>query len=247
MICASSPSPVSCADILPRWGRNSPACLPSRRRGWRPLTARKPPLCKGRWHPACYARWMTEGLFPRLRCRGRAELGTSQQSLERRAFLARRDVSRASGCFSRVGMPSAARARQGHNWAKRIGEFVSAANSPILFSCLSPIPPGGDKPPPLRQRRGLVRISMEAPESDPAPGARSFVALRLLRMTPLPVSDCGQPGTTSPNRGGRKGVPALGATAFSVGYQGIRPEFAAFYAAKQRACFSIGLRRPGSR
>ena len=23
----------------------------------------QPPLCKGRWHPACYARWMTEGLF----------------------------------------------------------------------------------------------------------------------------------------------------------------------------------------
>ena len=69
------------------------------------LDSPKPPLCKGRWHPACYARWMTEGLFPRLRCRGRsrawnvaAELGTSQQSLERHAFLARRDVSRASGC-----------------------------------------------------------------------------------------------------------------------------------------------------
>ena len=46
--------------------------------------------------------------FPARR-RGRAKLGTSQQSLERHAFLARRDVSRASGCFSRVGMPSAAR------------------------------------------------------------------------------------------------------------------------------------------
>ena len=166
MICASSPSPVSCADILPRWGRNSPACLPSRRRGWRPLTARKPPLCKGRWHPACYARWMTEGLLPRLRCRGRAELGTSQQSLERHsrawnvaAELGTSRVSRASGCFSRVGMPSAAHARQGHNWAKRIGEFVSAANSPILFSCLSPIPSGRPGGRPLHGRRHLIRHS----------------------------------------------------------------------------------------
>ena len=123
------------------------------------LDSPKPPLCKGRWHPACYARWMTEGLLPRLRCRGRAELGTSQQSLERHAFLARRDVSRASGCFSRVGMPSAARARQGHNWAKRIGEFVSAANSPILFSCLSPIPSGRSGGRPLHGRRHLIRHS----------------------------------------------------------------------------------------
>ena len=62
------------------------------------LDSPKPPLCKGRWHPACYARWMTEGVFPRLRCRGRAELGTSQQSLERRSIAW--NVTR----FSRVGM-----------------------------------------------------------------------------------------------------------------------------------------------
>ena len=40
-----------------------------------------------------------------------------------------------------------------HTQSERIGDFAGCTNSPILFSCLSPMPPGGDKPPPLRQRR----------------------------------------------------------------------------------------------
>ena len=104
------------------------------------LDSPKPPLCKGRWHPACYARWMTEGLLPRLRCRGRAELGTSQQSLERRsrawnvaAELGTSRVSRASGCFSRVEMPSAARKAfpaHGEGGAKRRMRSLQRARYP---------------------------------------------------------------------------------------------------------------------
>ena len=43
-----------------------------------------------------------------------------------------------------------------------------------------------------------MRISMETPESDPAPPG-SFVGFSSEAMTPLPVPDCGQHGTTSPD------------------------------------------------
>ena len=44
-------------------------CCPPLPKGLPPSAARKPPLCKGRCHPACCARWMTEGLS-RSRRRG---------------------------------------------------------------------------------------------------------------------------------------------------------------------------------
>ena len=100
-----------------------------------------------------------------------AELGTSR-------------VSRASGCFSRVGMPSAARARQGHNWAKRIGGFVSAADSPILFSCLSPIPPGRPGGRPLHGRRHLIRHSAGCDTPNAAFSSRKGFG-RAVRERPL--------------------------------------------------------------
>jgi hypothetical protein len=59
------------------------------------------------------------------------------------------------------------------------------------------MPPGGDKPPPLRQRWGAALISVETPESDPAPSG-AFIGCTSEAMTPLPVPGCGQPGTTSP-------------------------------------------------
>ena len=76
------------------------------------------------------------------RRRGRAKLGTSQQSLERRSRAW--NVAR----FSRVGMFLARRDALGaprtprHIRPERFGEFAACTNLPDLLSYLSPMPPG---------------------------------------------------------------------------------------------------------
>ena len=135
-----------------------------------------------------------------------AEFGTSQQSLERHAFLARRDVSRASGCPRRPARPSP---RTGKVAAKRPDEVLSKSTIPTsrvknaLSPCSRPVRSGiykrkgsansqtvrirrsfilvypqcrraGTSRRPYGKDGGAVRISMETPESDPAPPG-SFV------------------------------------------------------------------------
>ena len=165
-----------------------------------------------------------------------AELGTSR-------------VSRASGCFSRVGMFLARRDALGGpqslprargRWREAPDEVPSKSTIPTsrvknaLSPCSRPVRSGiykrkgsansqnvrirrsfilvypqcrraGTSRRPYGNDGGAVRISMETPESDPAPPG-SFVGYTSEAMTPLPVPDCGQPGTTSPDGGG-KGVP----------------------------------------
>ena len=114
--------------------------------------------------------------------------------LSLRTVRAEQRVSRLAVGTDAPGGPCMSR----HTPTERIGIFAVCTNLPILFSCLSPMPPGGDKPPPLRQRRGCgANIYGDARIR---PGAAGILRrFQLLRMTPLPVPDCGQPGTTSPD------------------------------------------------
>ena len=114
--------------------------------------------------------------------------------LSLRTVRAEQRVSRLAIGTDAPGGPCMSR----HTPTERIGIFAVCTNLPILFSCLSPMPPGGDKPPPLRQRRGCgANIHGDARIR---PGAAGILRrFQLLRMTPLPVPDCGQHGTTSPD------------------------------------------------
>ena len=165
--------------------------------------------------------------FPRPCRRGRAELGTSQQSLERRSrawnvarfsrvgmFLARRDVSRASGCPRRV-MRENDRSRS----AVKTGEVGSVL--PHLSAALTFSPAGGGTDPsvtaagggatsPFRGGQGASRHRRRGGLWPPPKTAflekradEQCSSLRLLR------SAVGG-GNTSPCRGGQ-GHPIVGA------------------------------------
>ena len=92
-----------------------------------------------------------------------------------------------------------------HTQSERIGDFAGCTNSPILFSCLFPMPPGGDKPPPLygdaRIRPGAAGIlrrfqlrSHDAPSGSGLRAARNHLPRRGRQRRPAPAGR-GEPST----------------------------------------------------